>query len=272
MKPYYQDSHVTIYHGDCREVLPALSCGGVSCVVADPPYEETGLRWDKRIECWPDMVAAYTPETASMWCFGTLRMFMATTNELAGWHLSQEVVWEKHNSSNFHADRFKRTHELVALFYRRDVLWANVYHAPQYTADATNRTVRRKERPHRPAHLGRRGPSNYVSEDGGPRMMRSVLRVRSCHGEAQHPTQKPLGILSPLIAYSCPTGGMILDFCIGSGSTLRAAKDLNCKAIGIEIEERYCEIAATRLSQEVLPLFDTQPREAEQQELIAHAS
>ncbi len=68
-----------------------------------------------------------------------------------------------------------------------------------------------------------------------------------------HPTQKPLNIMRWCLSF-CPDAQIILDPFMGSGTTLRAAKDLGRKAIGIEIEERYCEIAAKRLSQEVMGL------------------
>jgi tRNA G10 N-methylase Trm11 len=71
------------------------------------------------------------------------------------------------------------------------------------------------------------------------------------NGRRQHPTMKPLGLMRWCINLSKSTG-LILDPFMGSGTTLRAAKDLGRKAIGIEIEERYCEIAANRLRQEVL--------------------
>ncbi len=71
-----------------------------------------------------------------------------------------------------------------------------------------------------------------------------------------HPTVKPQALMQWLIQLICPEGGALIDPFMGSGTTLRAAKDLGRKAIGIEIEERYCEIAARRMEQEVLPLND----------------
>jgi site-specific DNA-methyltransferase (adenine-specific) len=163
------------------------------------------------------------------------------------WKLAQEIVWEKHNGSSFHADRFKRVHELAVQFYRGE--WAAIYKSPVTTLDATARTVRRKKRP---AHTGHIDASAYTSEDGGPRLMRSVIYAPSCHGFADHPTQKPVEIIHPLLKYSVPPGGSVADPFCGSGSTLVAAKVLGLSAYGIEIEERYCEAAARRLSQEVL--------------------
>ena len=69
-----------------------------------------------------------------------------------------------------------------------------------------------------------------------------------------HPTQKPIKLMRALVELLSEPGETILDPYCGTGTTLRAAKDLGRKAIGIEIEERYCEIAAKRLAQEVLPL------------------
>lgn len=243
MTPYYDHAGITIYLGDCREILPQIE--RVDVVIADPPYGETSLQWDTTVRGWMD---ASESVTSSLWCFGSLQMFMemARTGECSRWTRSQEIVWEKHNGSNFHADRFRRVHELAAHFYRGE--WGAVYKLPLTTPDATARTTRRKDLP---AHLGRIGAGFYTSHDGGPRLMRSVITVPSCHGEAEHPTQKPIGIIDPLLRYSCPPGGITLDPFMGSGSTLVAAKKLGLRAIGIEIEELYCEIAAKRLSQEV---------------------
>ncbi len=250
MKPYYERDDITIYHGDCREVLPLLAADAVDVVITDPPYGDTSLEWDARVSGWLPLIEPLLNASGSLWLFGSLRSFLAQADDFAGWRFAQDIVWEKHNGSNFHADRFNRVHEQAAQFYPKGRAWSEVHHTPVTTPDATRRVGRRKERPQH--HLGQRGPSEYVSRDGGPRLMRSVIKVRSTHGYAEHPTQKPTGIVSPLVEYSCPSGGLVLDPFMGSGTTLRAAKDLGRKAIGIEIEERYCEIAAQRLSQEVL--------------------
>ena len=250
MRPYYDEAGITIYHADCREFDHHV--GEADVLLVDPPYGQTSLRWDVWPDGWPSTVARYASPRAAMWCFGSLRMFMDHAAEFAmEWKFAQDIVWEKHNGSNFHADRFRRVHEQVAHFYRKSASWREVYNTTPVTADATKRTVRRKGRP---AHTGEIADSTYTSHDGGPRLQRTVLRVRSEHGRAQHPTQKPIGILIPLVGASCPPDGVVFDPFMGSGSTLVAAKLLGRKAIGIEIEERYCEIAVGRLSQEVLAL------------------
>lgn len=242
MTPYYQDDSVALYHGDFRDILPSLAITA-DLVVADPPYGETSLAWDKWPPMWPHLVTAYAK---SMWCFGSMRMFVGRATDFAGWRLSQDVVWEKHNGSSFHADRFKRVHEHATHWYRADVPWSEIYHEVPKTADATARAVRRKTRP---THTGNINESAYQSFDGGPRIMRSVIYARSMHGTAINETEKPVGVLEPLIAYGCPRGGLVVDPFAGSASTLVAARATGRRAVGFELREQQCEKAARRLDQ-----------------------
>jgi site-specific DNA-methyltransferase (adenine-specific) len=248
MKPYYDEGGITIYHGDCRRVMCDL--GPVAdVIIADPAYGETSLEWDRWCDGWPTLAAHAIKRSGSMWCFGSFRMFLEAVRDFGSWRFVQDVVWEKHNGSNFIADRFRRVHELVSQWVPVGVAWEEVYKLPVTTPDATKRAVRRKERP---PHTGEIEGTTYISEDGGPRLMRSVQYVRSCHGHAVHPTQKPVGIITPLIRYSCPPGGVVLSPFMGSGSVLVAARDCGCRAIGVELQERYCEEAVSRLRQGVL--------------------
>lgn len=236
---------VRILSGDCRDVLKTLPDESVHCVIADPPYGQTSLQWDRWPDGWPAEVRRVLRRDGSMWVFGNVRMFMDHVADFSGWSLAQDLIWEKHNGSSAHADRFRRVHEQAVQFYRSDAAWRDVYKAPLYTNDATARAVRRKRRP---PQWGEIGESHYVSHDGGPRLMRSVLFCRSEHGRAVHPTQKPVETIVPMIEYSCPPGGTVLDPTAGSGTTGVAAERLGRDAILIEGRPEYAAIAGDRIS------------------------
>lgn len=248
MTPYWKDPDdtVTLYLGDMREMLPALDLQA-DLVCVDPPYGETSLAWDRWPDGWPTLAATVA---CSMWCFGSMRMFLDRRDDFtsAGWKLSQDIVWEKHNGSGFATDRFKRVHETATHWYRGD--WVTVHHDVP-----TEKSGRRgggegglrATATHR-EHTGAIASKTWDGSDG-VRLLRSVFKVRSMHGRALHPTEKPLGILTPLITYACPPGGLVIDPFAGSGSTLDAARQCGRRAVGIEADERYAEAAARRLSQ-----------------------
>ncbi|MGV9427120.1 DNA-methyltransferase [Streptomyces sp. NPDC003656] len=248
--PYWQDEEagLQLYLGDMREVLPALHVQA-DLVCTDPPYSETSLAWDRWPDGWPGLAATITN---SMWCFGSMRMFLERRDEFTDWKLSQDVVWEKQNGSGFATDRLKRVHEVATHWYRGD--WRSCHHAVP-----TEKSGRRgggegglRARASAREHTGKIAAKAWDGSDG-TRLLRSVLKVSNLHGRAIHPTQKPLGILTPLLTYACPEGGLVLDPFAGSGSTLDAARQTGRRAIGIEANEQYCERAALRLSALTLP-------------------
>lgn len=240
-----------ILTGDCRKDM--LEHGPFDMLLADPPYGDTSLVWDRHCEGWIRSAADLLRPNGSMWVFGSMRFFqdMGPTFKEAGWQLAQDVVWEKHNGSAFHADRFKRVHEHVVQFYRSSTAWAEVYNDVQTTPDAVKRAVHRKKR--RPAHLGQIQTAAYHSEDGGPRIMRSVIYMRSRHGRAIHPTEKPSDLIEILIRTSCPPGGLVGDMFAGSGAAGEAAMRAARRYVGFEIDPQMADKASARLS-ELLPL------------------
>lgn len=247
-------THLTniVLTGDCRELMPAN--GPFDLIVADPPYGDTSLAWDRRVDGWLPLACAALGSSGSMWVFGSLRCFMATAAAFrdAGWRYAQETVWEKQNGSSFHADRFKRVHELIAQFYRADAAWRDVYNEVQTTPDATARTVRRKQRP---PHTGHIEAGRYVSEDGGPRLMRSVIYARNAHGRASHPTEKPAALIEILVRTSCPVGGLVGDWFAGSGAVGEACRLTGRRYLGCEIDPAMAERARARIAG-LLPFHD----------------
>lgn len=230
-----------IIQGDCRGLLGRLPSGFFDCAIVDPPYGQTSLPWDKPVRDWQAHVRRVLKPTGSMWVFGSLRHFMTYAADFDGWRMSHDVVWEKHNGAGFFNDRFRTVHELAAHFYRDDTKWKEVYKNPQFTLDATARTVRKKAMP---AHwVGARGAYVYESQDGGPRLQRSVFFERSTHGYAEHPTQKPDAAIERLLRYACPPGGLVLDPFCGSGVAGRVARRLGFDFVGMELNPEYVALA-----------------------------
>ena len=244
---YYSDDSVTLYHGDFRDVLPTLGDVTFGAIVTDPPYGETSLDWDIWPLGWP---AAVAPYAKSMWCFGSMRMFLDRRDEFAAWKLSQDIVWRKNRGSGFATDRFARIHEHALHWYQGD--WAGVHHeTPRVPRTGPEKAVTRRASSPHTGKISNDVP--YV--DDGLRLTSSVLDHRNLQGTHPiNPTQKPTGILEPLIAYSCPLGGVVLDIFGGSASTAVAARAIGRRAVLIEKRESQCESAATRLSQGVLDL------------------
>ncbi|WTW93655.1 site-specific DNA-methyltransferase [Streptomycetaceae bacterium NBC_01309] len=266
--PYWtsDDGNVVLYLGDYRDVLPGLGLQP-DLIVVDPPYGETDLAWDRWPDGWPGFVAEHTT-ARSMWCFGSLGMFLDHITEIraAGWKRSQDivgreddgtpvisdvnVVWEKHNGSGNATDRFRRVHEHAVLFYRGP--WAETHHDTPLT-EATPAQIKRNGsavRTTQPQHTGTYGPARRWTETG-TRLMRSVIQVPSMKGRAIHETEKPVQLIDPLIRYSCPPDGLVFDPMAGSGAVLDAARQAGRRSVGIERQERYAEAAATRLASQL---------------------
>lgn len=249
MKPYWSDDTVTLYVGDCREILPALDVTA-DLVLADPPYEETSHAWDRWPDGWLDAIASVA---SSVWCFGSMRLFGERWQEFvrSGWKYSHDMVWEKQNGAGFTTDRFRRVHEYATHWYQGR--WSDIHHqVPRVPTRFRDRGNKRPEvrKAIAAGNTGAIGEATYV--DDRTRLTRSVIYAKSLQRVAIHPKEKPLELLTPLISYGCPPGGLTVDPFAGSGSTLDAARQSGRRAVGIEANEEYAEKAARRLSQMTL--------------------
>ena len=247
-EPYYADDLITLYLGDFREV-DAWHAADV--LVTDPPYGETSLAWDRWPDEWPQLVADSSPSLLQMWCFGSTRMFLDRRDEFGGWKLAQDIVWSKPRGRGVMNDRFNRSHELVTHWYRGP--WGDLPLTPPRVPKTVPWTVKATRNGSVDDGSKVRPMAGGSYQDDGTRLMLTV--IPGDPGDARttsHPTQKPLEVIEPIIRYSCPNSGLVADLFAGSGSTLLAAKRLGRRAVGVERDERYCEIAAKRLAQGVL--------------------
>lgn len=233
MNPYYQDESVTLYKGDCMDVLPQIS--GVGLVFTSPPYNlgdmsgglanlSGGYRsyadrmGDRQYVAWQqDVLEASWNTLADDGAIfynhkpivrdGTVTL---PTRLNPGLPLRQIVIWYRQMGVNWAPGHFLPVHEWLMILAKPD--WR----------------LRDKS-------------ASHASD---------VWPVRPDMGKNEHPAPFPIQL--PQMAIAATTDGVVLDPFAGSGTTLRAAKDAGRRSIGVEMDERYCDLIATRLSQEVL--------------------
>lgn len=250
-EPYYRDDDVTLYLGDCREVLPGLDVTPDAAVV-DPPYGTTSAAWDRWPEGWVDAVGAVLPSTASLWCFGTASTFLRHAGEFAGWKFGQEALWVKRNGSGPGTrDRLLVVHEWAYQWYRGR--WTDLHHEwEREQSGGIDKSTRRQA--HAAQHRRPDRANAYV--DDGYRQPRSVrvLEAPSVRYEKRHQDEKPLKVVAELVREGTPPGGLVLDVCAGVGTTGVAARLLGRRSVLIEGDERSCELTAERLSAPLLPM------------------
>lgn len=248
MTPYYEDEAVTIYHGDCVDVLADLPGSSVDCVVTSPPYNQLGSRirkdpggmhrgnqWLSKVvdngyaddmdedeyQAWQQAVGTLLGRVVrpggSLFYNHKLRYRESVpihpldiVRGFDGWTLRQEVVWDRRRAMAFNARMFAPSDE-------------RIYWLVRDGAD----------------HEWNQEAASYLS----------VWAVPPPIEKGGHPCPFPVGLPTRCIAAVTAEGDTVLDPFMGAGTTLRAAVDAGRRAIGIEAEESYCEIAVERLAQ-----------------------
>jgi site-specific DNA-methyltransferase (adenine-specific) len=220
MSVYYKDDNVTLYLGDC--LTEHLEWLDADVLVTDPPYGMGYVDWqgltvtnDETVEARNAMMAAWGGQRPAL-VFGTWRVERPQGTK-------QVLIWDKSDGNgpgNGRTSPWGLSHEEIYVLGK----WPPIV------------------------------PGGRWREGGKPARSSGVLRAANYNTQSSdrpdHPTPKPIGLMQSLIE-KCPPG-VIADPFAGSGSTLVAAKALGRRAIGVELEERYCELAARRLAQDVL--------------------
>ncbi len=219
--PFYCHNGIAIYHGDCLQIMPTFLAESFDLVLTDPPYLVNYQgRWDapRRIIVGDDNAGWLRPIFEEV--FRVLKPDSLCVS-FYGWP---------------HADLFVGTWKEIGFRLVSHLAFVkNVWGLGRFSRGQ-----------HETAYLLAKGnpliPAETISD--------TIEWEREQN--AFHPNQKPVTALYPLLQAYAPESGVVLDPFMGSGSTLRAAKDFGLQAVGIEIEERFCRLAAAVMGQEVL--------------------
>lgn len=226
MKPYWTDGDITLYHGDCRDVLPLL--GPVDHVITDPPYSDQSHALHDSGKAW-----AHSQDGLKR---KALQFAGVDGPYLAEVLLSATVARWAVFTMDERLTAYLRLNTPTGWRYVRTGIWVKPGSMPQFTGD-------RPAMGYEPIVIMHKTGGRTRWNGGGKA---GIWKYPPVHGE--HPTEKPLGLYLALITDFTDPGVTILDPFAGSGTTLLAAKQLGRKAIGIELSEAYCKVAVERLT------------------------
>jgi len=264
MKPYYQDKWVTIYHGDCREILPQLDVK-VDLVLTSPPYDDLrdyggqGWHFDGMA---PTIFNCVKDGGYCIWIIGdqtinggeTLSSFnQAIEFCAAGFKLHDTMIYLKDGFAFPEATRYQPVFEYMFVLVRGKPSYFNpIKRKTVYGAITELEHERQKDGSISAVNM------RYRLETGNVGNVwlygTGYLKTSKNPDVFKHPCAFPEQLASDHIYSWSNHNNLILDPFLGSGTTCYCAKKLNRYSIGIEIEEKYCEIAAKRCSQEVMEL------------------
>lgn len=245
MSIYYQDEHVTLYHGKCESIMPTLD--PVDVIITDPPYSAHvhGSARRRNIE-HRDRGARYGADTRRNVDLGFDHLSPELRIQCAEQFARLAKRWTL-VFSDVESDHLWRSDlEQFGLDYVRTGAWIKIGSTPQFSGDrpATGFEAVTIAHP--------KGRKRWSGGGGHAVWTHPIVLDRGRNGARLHTTQKPLGLMAQLIGLFSDEGETVLDPFAGSGTTLVAARQSGRRSIGIEQDEAYCEVIAKRLEQGVL--------------------
>ena len=245
MKTFYERNGITIYCGDCLEVMAWLQMV-FDAIICDLPYGTTACSWDTIIPFEPLWVnyKRLAKGNGAVVLFGSQPFTSKLVMSNLEW-FKYEWIWEKNTGTRF-LDKDIRPlnfHENILLFYQKQ---------PTYNSQRWKGTPNHQRKPYQYKKSSNiynefHSPSSDIS---GEKYPRTTLKFNTvAPSEILHNNQKPVDLLQYLIRTYTNPGDLILDNTMGSGTTLVAAQNEGRRAVGIELSEEYCKTAVDRLKQ-----------------------
>ena len=233
------EAMIDLRHGDCLELMKDIPDGSVDLVLTDPPYGTTACKWDSVIPfepMWEQLNRIIKPNGAI--CLFGSEPFSSALRMSNIKNFKYDWVWEKEQGANFMLCKYQpyKVHEIVSVFSK-----STHNYFPQMTDGKP--------------YVSGKGTSGDITgnvkkiqtKNDGKRYPRSIQKFCTDKSKSKHPTQKPIALLEYLIRTYTNEGDTVLDFTMGSGSTGVACVNTNRRFIGIELDDKYFEIAKQRI-------------------------
>lgn len=248
----YKDSLGMLFNGDCIEYLKKIPDNSIDMILCDLPYKETGNKWDKSfdLESVCKEYERIIKEDGCIALTGTFRFGVQLFNLMP--HLYKyDWVWEKDNGTNAPNVNYQpfRIHENVFIFGKGRV--TNGKRVPMKYFPQKTEGKPYKQKSGRMSENWKGGLKNVITDNSSGLRHPKTIQKFNRDKEGYHPTQKPVALMEYLIKTYTKEKDIVLDNCMGSGSTCVACKNLNRRYIGIELNEKYFNIAKERLSKSV---------------------
>ena len=241
--PYYEQDGITIYHGDCREILPELE--PVDLVLTDPPYGTTACKWDSVVPfepMWEQLNRIIKPNGAIV-LFGS-EPFSSALRMSNIKNYKYDWIWNKRLAGNVFLAKSQpmKIHENILVF--------NSSKERYYPIKTDINKVRNyKDKYGGGETFGKKGTGEKVHTTNG-KFPKSIIDISNANRKGGlHPTQKPVELMEYLIKTYTKENELVLDFTMGSCSTGAACLNLNRSFIGIELDKNYFEIASKRINE-----------------------
>ena len=232
--------------GDCLEVMKDIESGSVDAIICDPPYGTTACKWDSVIDfdlMWEQLNRIIKPNGAIV-LFGS-EPFSSALRMSNIKNYRYDWIWEKTKASApMLANKMPmRRHENISIFYNK---------LPTYNTQMVFVVIKDKRKTFTERNINYKGYDAKITtkakKDNGYRHPNTVqIFNNSNKTNLLHPTQKPLELMEYLIKTYTNENETVLDFTMGSGSTMLACKNLNRNGIGIEMDANYYAVAVARV-------------------------
>lgn len=244
---YGEDFMIDLKCGDCLELMKEIPDESVDMILCDLPYKETGNKWDKGIDL-DSLFEQYRRIIKEDGCIalnGTFKFGVQLYNTAPDLY-KYEWIWEKDNGTNAPNVNLQpfRIHEFVFIFGKGRV--TNGKRTPMKYFPQKTEGKPYKQKSGRISENWKGGLKNIITNnESGLRHPKTIQKFNRDRGF--HPTQKPVEMLKYFIQTYTKEGDLVLDNCMGSGSTGVACKELNRSFIGYELDKKYYEIAKNRI-------------------------